>query len=94
MSIDLRHAAERMENASSEELREQIGETRDEMDRTLDEIGTRVTAVRRMVRVWRGPALAILSLVGLVTIRVLRARRRKADQRIIDELLERNAIRR
>jgi hypothetical protein len=91
MSIDLRTAEERMEEASSEELRQQIAQTRDEMDRTLDEIGARVRGVRRTIWLWRGPALAVASFAGLVAIRVFRARRRKNNQRIVEEILRTHA---
>jgi len=87
MSIDLRIAEESMEDASSEELRDQIARTRDEMDRTLDEIGVRIRGLRRAIWLWRGPVFAVVSLVGLIAIRVLRSRRRKANQRIVEEIL-------
>jgi hypothetical protein len=66
----------KIEDASSDELRQQIAQTREEMDATLDQLGKRARRVRRSIRLLRGPLLALASLVGFVLIRLLWGRRR------------------
>lgn len=76
MNTNLEIVQRRMEDASSDELREQIAKTRDEMDATLDQLGARVRRIRRTARLLRGPIVIGLSIIGFLVIRLIRASRR------------------
>lgn len=76
MNTNLEIVQRRMEDASSDELREQIAKTRDEMDATLDQLGARVRRIRRTARLLRGPIVIGLSIIGFLVIRLIRAGRR------------------
>jgi len=76
MNANLDVMQRRLEDANSEELRAQIAQTRDEMDATLDQLGTRVRRIRRTARLLRGPIVIGLSIVGFLVIRLIRAGQR------------------